>query len=412
MLNRAKLAAPELRKNQRLWLLGAVLAGSLLFLLFQGGKLAFMLFVVVLFLSIYLLLGRWSGIARTKARRQLLSGAGEQLEAGSVLRIKVDLQIPGYWPVQYVMVRDRLIRRNGGELVFEASLIPDWARRGSLEYTTPPLVRGFYQFGLTECSTEDMFGIFEHKGALELPSSFAVVPQTVAIKEWKQLQRIVKGAHHHSAATRAQRETTQINGVREYNYGDRLSRIHWNATARTGTLKSKEFEREALPKTVVVLDRQQRNYASREQFELAVSVAASLLTYGNNHDIALGLLSVGGDSTYFEPNGSDSRHRTIMNHLTGVEANGQHPLDRVLEDRARLFAPGTCVVVVSSQRSEKTLKLLAWMKQRQLLPCHIWIGGDMQEERRAWPKELAAMGYLGYEVRSLEELPVALGGAG
>lgn len=409
MLNRANLASPGAEPNRRYWLLGAVFAGSLLFLLFQGGKLAFMLFVIVFVLSGYLLLGKWSGITRTTGRRTLAAGAGEALEAGAVLKIRVDLHIPGFWPVPYVLVRDRLIRKNGGEYLFEASLIPDWARKGSLEYTTPPLSRGFYQFGRTDCSTQDIFGIFEHKGVLDLPASFAVMPQTVVIKEWKQLQRVFKGAHHHSATVRAHRETTQINGVREYNYGDRLSRIHWNATARTGMLKSKEFEREALPKTVIVVDRKQRNYASREQFELAVSVAASLLTYGKNREIAFGLLSVGSDSTYFEPGDTDNRHRAIMNHLIGVEADGHHPLRRVLEDRARNFAPGTCMVVVSPMRGEAALKPLAWIKQRQMIACHMWIAGG-KDDGKAWVKQLAALGYLGYEIRSLEELPAALGG--
>lgn len=405
-----KLTPPETGAKRRFWMLAAVFVSSLLFFLFQGGKLAFMVFAIVLILSVYLLLGKWSGITRTSGRRTLATGTSEALEAGSALKIRVDVQIPGFWPVPYVMIRDRLIRTNGGEFVFEASLIPDWARRGKLEYATPPLARGFYRFGATECSTQDIFGIFEHRGILELPLSFAVLPQTVAIKEWKQLQRIFKGMHYHTASTRAQRETTQINGVREYNYGDRLSRIHWNATARTGMLKSKEFEREALPKTVVVLDRQQRNYASREQFELAVSVAASLLAFGKKREVALGLLSVGSDSAYFEPSSADSRHRAVMNHLIGVEADGHHPLLHVLEDRSRMFAPGTCVAIISPLRGEPMLKPLSWIKQRQMFACHIWVGG--KDDGKAWAKQLAASGYLGYEIRALEELPAALGGAG
>ena len=63
-----------------------------------------------------------------------------------------------------------------------------------------------------------------------------------------------KGGFSHASAARASRETTQINGIREFLPGDRLSRIHWGATAKTGQWKSKEFEREALPRTIVLLD--------------------------------------------------------------------------------------------------------------------------------------------------------------
>jgi len=412
MLTHVKTGAREPVMTPRVWMMAGCLAASLLFVLFQGGKLALMVFVMTAILCTYLFLGKWSGITRTKGRRSLESGLPEQaVEAGTSLRIRLSIQIPGVWPIPYVMVRDRLVRKNGGEYNFEASLIPDWHRRGNLEYQTPPLIRGYYHFGDTDCSTQDIFGIFEHKGTVELPGSFSVYPQTVPIREWKQFHRMHKGMHHHSSSTKSNRETTQINGVREYNYGDRLSRIHWNATARTGTLKSKEFERESLPKTVVVLDRQQRNYRYPETFELAVSTAASLTQYGKNRDIALGLLSVGANSVYFEPNRYQNNHKSILHHLIEAEADGFHPLQRVLEDRIRLFPPGTCMVLVTPLKGEAVLKTMAWLNQRQMVPCHIWLSAS-EEEGRIWTKQLTSMGYMGYSVRSLDELPAALGGVG
>lgn len=412
MVSHAKIGMRQPgRSSTRVYLVLGCLAASLLFVLFQGGKLALMVFVILAVLNLYLFLGRWSGITRVAGQRTLDSEQAEAaVEAGNTLRIKVKFHIPGFWPVPYVMIRDRLLRKNGGEHDFEASFIPDWSRKGELEYHTPPLMRGFYHFGRTECSTQDIFGIFEHAGVMELPLSFTVIPQTVQIKEWKQLHRMLKGMHHHTVTTRANRETTQINGVREYSYGDRLSRIHWNATAKTGTLKSKEFERESLPKTIVLLDRQQRSYKNADQFELAVSVAASLLQYGKNREIGLGLLSVGSDSVFFEPKGYQNGTRSMMYHLIEVANDGFHPMQRVLEDRIRLFDPGSCIIIVSPLKGEPVLKALAWLNQRQMVPCHICLTADL-EAGKAWSRQLQSMGYMGYAVRTLEELPAALGGA-
>jgi uncharacterized protein (DUF58 family) len=412
MISHAKIGIRQPgRSSSRTLLVLGCLGASLLFVLYQGGKLALMVFVIVAVLNLYLFLGRWSGITRVTGQRKLDSEHTETaIEAGSALKVKVKLQIPGFWPVPYVMIRDRLLRKNGGEHNFEASLIPDWSRKGELEYQTPPLMRGFYHFSQTECSTHDIFGIFEHAGVMELPLSFTVLPRTVPIKEWKQLHRMLKGMHHHTVTTRANRETTQINGVREYSYGDRLSRIHWNATAKTGTLKSKEFERESLPKTIVMLDRQQRSYQTADQFELAVSVAASLLQYGKNREIGLGLLSVGSDSVYFEPKGFQSSTRTMLYHLIEVASDGFHPLQRVLEDRVRLFDAGSCMIIVSPLKGEKILKAMAWLHQRQMVPCHIWLTSN-PEDGKAWCKQLQVKGYMGYAVQSLDELPNVLGGA-
>lgn len=389
------------------------LTASLMFVLFQGGKLASMVFVIVLVLNAYLFLGRWSGIRKVKGQRFLKSDHSEErIEAGAALRVRVNIQIPGFWPVPYVMIRDQLIRKNGGEqdFEFEGTVIPEWGRKGVLEYYTPPLIRGFYRFGKTNCATKDIFGLFEHTGAMEMPVSFEVHPRTVPIREWKQLHRLLKGTHHHTVTTRATRETTQINGVREYSYGDRLSRIHWNATARTGTLKSKEFEKESLPKTIVFLERRQNSYKSAEQFELAVSVAASLIQYGKNREINLGLMSVGSDSTYYEPKSYQNSAKSMIHHLIGVAADGNHSMQRILDERSRLLPPGSCMIIVSPLKGEPILKAIAWLHQRQITACHIWLASQAAEDGANWCRQLQSLGHMGYAVRSLDELPASLRG--
>lgn len=395
---------------RRAWLLLVCFCSSLLFLLFQGGKLAFMVFVIVSALTLYWILGKWSGIARIKGNRILQAETKEAgWTAGMTLEVKLGVQIPGFWPIPYLSIQDVLIRNNRVEHVFEGTLIPDLVRRGEFIYTTPPLLRGLYTFGRTYCSTKDMFGIFEQTGAVDLPDSFLVLPRTVPMKGWKHRFGLFGGLNDHSAAARSFRDTTQISGVREYNYGDRLSQIHWNATAKTGTLKSKEFEREAASKTVIVLDRRHQNYSGRDQFELAVSIAASLLAYGTSREMALGLLSVGRQPSYFDPDRFHSHSRDISYHLAEAEADGTSSILEVLNDHARLFGTGTCFIIISPNNGESTLRALAWLKRRQKTGCQIWLT-DSREEGKRWSRQLANMGFAGYPVSALDELPAVLGG--
>lgn len=398
------------RASKQFWAVLASFLGSLCFLLFQGGKLALMLFVIMSILSIYLLLGQWSGIKRTQGARTLYNvDHGGTLEAGSSLGIAIQLQIPGFWPMPYIFVKDRLYHKNGSELVFEATIVPDWRRRGEWEYRTPALRRGSYSFGTTECVTEDIFGLFEHSGSLDLPHSIVVLPQTIQIREWQQFHQMMKGTNHHSTTTRAVRETTQINGVREYIYGDRLSRIHWNATAKTGTWKSKEFERESLPKTYLVLDRERKAYPDPEQFELAVSVAASLFQYGHSRALALGLLSTGADDTYFEPKLGQNQQKTVQQHFIQVEPDGAYSLRQVLREKVQTLVPGSFIAIISPIHGEPMLQIISWLKQLQLNPCHLWLCTDTDAKER-WIKQLRSSGVAGYAISSLHELPVVLGG--
>lgn len=398
------------RYSRKFWAVGAAFLGSLGYLLFQGGKLALMLFVIMLILSVYLLLGQWSGIKRTQGTRVLHTAEGATtLEAGSTLGVKVQLQIPGFWPIPYVFVKDRLYHKNGRELTFEATLVPDWRRRADWEYRTPAMRRGHYTFGRTECVTEDIFGLFEHRGELELPQTISVLPQTIAIRDWQQYHQMVKGANHHSSTTRAVRETTQINGVREYIYGDRISRIHWNATAKTGTWKSKEFERESLPKTYIVLDRDQRLYGESDEFELAVSVTASLFQYGSQRGLALGLVSAGKDSAYFEPRQGQHQHQLVLRHLMDVEADSPDTIRSLLKDKAQKLAPGSFVTIVSASFGEPMLQVLLGLKKQQMNPCHIWIVPPAVR-KEAWASQLQSRGITCYAIDQLTDLPVQLGG--
>lgn len=406
----ASKLAERPKSSRKLWAVFPVLLGSLGFLLFQGGKLALMLFVIMLILSVYLLLGQWSGIKRTKGVRTLKHAEfGTTIKAGSALEVTIQLQIPGFWPIPYLFVKDRLVHKSGRELTFEATVVPDWKRRAEWEYKTPALRRGHYLFGTTECVTEDVFGLFEHKGELKLPQSISVLPQTVPIRDWQQFHQMMKGTNRHTSPTRAARETTQINGVREYIYGDRLSRIHWNATARTGTWKSKEFERESLPKTYLFLDRCLQSYQNPEPFELAVSAAASMFQYGVYRGLALGLISSGSDDKFFEPRSGQAQYQAVMQHLIDVEADGAYGVSQVLMKKIHMLSPGSFITLISPVSGDGMLQLLLWLKQQQMRPCHLWVSPD-GVRKEAWVKQLQSRGIVCYAVQDLSELPSRLGG--
>lgn len=65
-------------------------------------------------------------------------------------------------------------------------------------------------------------------------------------------------------------------GLREYEYGDDVRNVHWLSTAKTGTLMIRQFEATRRTDSSVNLDVAAFSYASAEEFELAVSVFASI----------------------------------------------------------------------------------------------------------------------------------------
>ncbi|OUM96018.1 MAG: hypothetical protein A9Z00_06590 [Thermobacillus sp. ZCTH02-B1] len=397
-------------------MIAAVYVCCTLYLLFQGGKTAVMLFVILNALILYLALGKLSGIGRVRGERRLGGDPFPHhhvLTAGSRLDVELHLRIPGFWPIPYVLVQDTLERIGGRPMMFEVSFIPDFRRSGAVSYSTPPLPRGRYVFRKTECVTRDIFGLFEHRGAVDAHHRFTVLPQTIPIREWNRVERGLKGPYAHAVSHRHAKETTQINGVREYIYGDRLSRIHWNATAKTGQWKSKEFDRESVPRTVIVLDRCGTAYGSADRFELAVSIAASLVEYGIRREMAIGLVSTGAKVEGFLPRSIADQRRLILNHLVDVQADGAAGLYRSLHQSSALIPGGSFVVLVTPHDGEEVIRTMEWLERNGNTPCLIHLPGDRNlSDVRGWQRLLTVRGWPVYNVRTLAELPAALEGGG
>ena len=67
-----------------------------------------------------------------------------------------------------------------------------------------------------------------------------------------------------------------FHAVRDYMPGDSVRNIHWKSTAKTGSLMVRQFEESQTARVAVLFDARREEYASDDEFELGVSVAASL----------------------------------------------------------------------------------------------------------------------------------------
>ncbi|ASA19907.1 DUF58 domain-containing protein [Paenibacillus donghaensis] len=387
---------------------------TLFYVLFQGGKTSFMLFIMVSVLVIYLVAGGIGGVRRAKGTRSLHfeQDKPDLLYAGGYLRVRLAITIPGFLPLPYVVVREILKRHNGETWIFEESLVPSLRGVGELRFQTPSLERGSYSFAQTEIVSGDIFGLAEHKGSFEAEGRFRVLPRSVVIPRWQLYERRSRLAGPQVSFVQSRRETTQINGVRDYVYGDRLTRIHWNATAKTGDWKSKEFEHESIPKTMLVLDGSASAYSSSAQFELAVSIAASLLGYGIRERIGIGLCCLDETTKIFAPAESGSERQKMLQYLIDINAQGRGPLVARLEQAHRMFPKGSYFVLISPQTGQPVLDVLRWAGTRGMTPCHIHVGHASAGHSHSpeWKDTLRSQGIPGYRVSSLQELPAVLGG--
>jgi len=94
-------------------------------------------------------------------------------------------------------------------------------------------------------------------------------------------------------------DPTRISGVRPYEQGDALNRVHWHATARTGTLQSKIYDPSSISGATLLLDFHQDSYPAHGRTyrsELAVTTAASLAYAIQQMGQQIGFITNGRDA--------------------------------------------------------------------------------------------------------------------
>jgi uncharacterized protein (DUF58 family) len=123
----------------------------------------------------------------------------------------------------------------------------------------------------------DLFGLYRRYRVAAEPSFLLVYPRVVPLEGYDLASRRPIGEVR--LTHRLFEDPTRITGVREYQAGDPLNRVHWGATARTGQLHCKIYEPSTLVGATLVLDFHKASYPRRgepDRSELAITLAASL----------------------------------------------------------------------------------------------------------------------------------------
>lgn len=157
--------------------------------------------------------------------------------------------------------------------------------------------RGYYQVGPVVLETGDLFGLYRCFRTVTEPHFVLVYPEVTPLEEYDVASRRPIGEVRLSH--RLYEDPTRVAGVRAYQAGDPLHRIHWRASARTGTLHSKVYEPSSVAGATLLLDFHRAAFGERDvrfRSELAVRMAASLANalYQMGHQV--GLVSNGRDA--------------------------------------------------------------------------------------------------------------------
>jgi uncharacterized protein (DUF58 family) len=282
------------------WFLGALLL-LLAALLLESSLLAYAMYVLLalLFLSRWLARSWIGSLQATRTCKQVTAEIGE--------RVPVELTITntGALPVPWVLAEDLLPQYALGKRfprikIKGKRLQIAMLRAGAtleMKYQIECLMRGYFQIGPVTLESGDLFGLHRRFRVLTEPTFLLVYPRIVPLLGYDIASRRPIGDVR--LTHRLYEDPTRIAGVRPYEAGDPLNRVHWRATARTGALHSKVHEPSTLSGATVLLDFHQSGYHQQgEPFrsELAVTTAVSLANAIFEMGQQIGLATNGRDA--------------------------------------------------------------------------------------------------------------------
>ncbi len=282
------------------WLVSAVLI-LLLALALQLGMLAFAMYALLVTIFVSRFLARqW--IENIEVTRKC-SCTTAQL--GDLVTVVVTVRNTGKWPIVWLLVEDLLPRR---ALIFRP---PDLDVRGQREFIATLRAgqsknilyqfrcqrRGYYQVGPTLIETGDVFGLHRRYRVEASPEFVTVFPQPQALDGYEIASRRPIGEIRMSH--RLYEDPTRNAGVRPYINGDPLSRVHWRASARTGSLQCKIYEPSCVAGATLLVDFHTASFDRRHEpvrSELTVTATASIANALYELNQQVGMISNGRDA--------------------------------------------------------------------------------------------------------------------
>ncbi len=148
-------------------------------------------------------------------------------------------------------------------------------------FTLKAKKRGLYKIGPLKWEMGDFLGYQLTKGELKELEVY-IYPKILDLEELGLASRLPFGKSKWPQPIYKDPYSTA--GIREYQPADRINQIHWKASARAGTLKSRKNESTVAVDTALVLNMSQEDYGLkflRRKTGLAVTAAASMAYYLN-----------------------------------------------------------------------------------------------------------------------------------
>ncbi|MDM5336230.1 DUF58 domain-containing protein [Fictibacillus enclensis] len=374
-----------------LGLTGIMILLGLLFsyAMFQGGFVSWFLFYSMLPFVAYTITMVFYPLHKIEITRTLNK---DLMMAGEELVVTIELKRKTLFPLFYLIIHDEIPAPLYNEALHDGEedqihsrvlFFPLFKKKLVYLYRIKPVPRGIFELNSISLRTGDVFGFVQKEIKVHLSDRVFIYPRYQEIEHLEMDKHLQNGVQ--KSGRNSMTDYTSSVSVRDYVQGDRLSWLHWKASARSNKLVTKVFEHQRNNDYVIVLDQSVPSYKNNHSlFEKAVSFTASITHYSVQKGASLGLHSSRSKQRVPMNTGTDHEWR-IFHELAGIQPRLQEPFYEWLR---REFKEGRLesrtVVVISPLLDDVMMKTLELVSARQANVIFFY----MSPNDRLHPQEL------------------------
>ncbi|MCX5692786.1 MAG: DUF58 domain-containing protein [Candidatus Omnitrophica bacterium] len=224
--------------------------------------------------------------------------------------------------------------------------------------------RGVWKIGPVEIISQDALGFFRMKKTLNVISNVLVYPALFRVFAFPPL---ASGSVSWMGVETAKisGDSHEFFGVREYQRGDAISRIHWPSTARHNKLIVKQFERNAIQEATIVLDLKKGNDigAGKETtLEYAVKIAGSIARFLMDNGAFVQLIGYTKEAMVVPFGKGESHAFKILEYLAGARSEGTYDLSQTLEEASFITPYRSTLIAIMLDNDMDALSSLVQFK--------------------------------------------------
>lgn len=306
-------------------------------------------------------------------------------ELGQIIEERIEINNHSRFPKMWVEIDDRSLLPGKSASRIVTSIKPQQTR--VFQHLRRLSQRGEFKLGPTVLKSGDPFGVFTYSIEFEAKKSILVLPSTFFIESLRSTPGQMSGRR---AIRKSSHDTTPYpSGVREYNAGDSLSRVHWKTTAKKERLMVKEFEEEPQSDVWIFLDADQayhfhentiqqaddevsyNNFSNqsrfvlpKDSFEFEVAISNSIADYFIRDARAVGLACMTNKTIILTPEKGDRQFSKLMDTFAYVQPEGVLSISALVQSQYAGLTKGASVYLITASNSDELIYTVDQLNRR------------------------------------------------